>query len=69
MKTMQVREFLRGGYKTLTEMTVITHHGDPIATWMPQSHAKKRSYPLTSRLEAGVSSKGIATAAPLEHEE
>ena len=42
MKTMPVRIFLRGGYKDLTELTLITHHGRPIATWMPQQDAKAR---------------------------
>lgn len=45
MKTMQMRAFLRGGYKQIDEMTLITNHGNPVATWMPQKHSKKRSYP------------------------
>lgn len=42
MKTMQMREFLRGGYKRIDEMTLITNHGRPVATWMPQSHMRER---------------------------
>jgi hypothetical protein len=57
MKTMQMREFLRGGYKTIDEMTLITNHGRPIATWMPQIHAKKRSYTVSYTTSIGVDSK------------
>jgi antitoxin (DNA-binding transcriptional repressor) of toxin-antitoxin stability system len=57
MKTMQMREFLRGGYKNIKEMTLITNHGNPVATWMPQTHAKKREYPLSAKMVAGVDSK------------
>jgi hypothetical protein len=39
-----MREFLRGGYKHITELTLITNHGNPVATWMPQKHAKKRDF-------------------------
>ncbi len=42
MKTMKIRDFLRGGYKDITELTVITHHGAPIATWMPQTDMRDR---------------------------
>jgi antitoxin (DNA-binding transcriptional repressor) of toxin-antitoxin stability system len=44
MKTMPMREFLRGGYKNITELTLITNHGKPVATWMPQTHGKKREF-------------------------
>lgn len=32
---MHIREFLRGGYKNITEPTIITKHGRPVATWQP----------------------------------
>lgn len=57
MKTMAIREFLRGGYQELDEMTLITNHGRPLATWMPQSHARKRSLPLTKKMEYAVNSE------------
>lgn len=57
MKTMQMREFLRGGYKDINEMTLITNHGNPVATWMPQTHAKKRGYRLSAKMTTGVDSK------------
>ena len=41
-KTMPMRVFLRGGYKDIKELTVITNHGRPVATWMPQTHAGPR---------------------------
>lgn len=57
MKTMAIREFLRGGYKDIEEMTLITHHGRPLATWMPQPNAKKRKLPLSKKLLYEVDSK------------
>lgn len=36
MKWMSVREFLRGGYKTITEPTVVANHGRPAFTVFPQ---------------------------------
>ena len=42
MKTMTMRQFLRGGYREATEMTLITNHGRPYGTWMPQQHARPR---------------------------
>ena len=35
MKVMTVRDFLRGGYKTLTEPTLISKHGVPYFTVFP----------------------------------
>jgi hypothetical protein len=35
MKSMHVRDFLRGAYKTIVEATVITRHGRPLGTWFP----------------------------------
>lgn len=32
---MSVRDFLRGGYRNITEPTVIANHGRPIFTVMP----------------------------------
>lgn len=43
MRVMTIREFLRGGYKDVTEMTLITNHGRPMGTWMPQSDALERN--------------------------
>jgi hypothetical protein len=56
MKTMSMREFVRGGYKSLDELTLITNHGRPYATWMPQSNARKRSMPLPKKAEVHVDS-------------
>lgn len=33
---MPIREFLRGGYQTLTESTLVMKHGHPIFTVIPQ---------------------------------
>lgn len=35
MKTMHVRDFLRGGYQKIDEPTLITKHGREIGTWIP----------------------------------
>lgn len=51
---MPMRQFLRGGYKDIRELTVITNHGRPVATWMPQKHAGPRKI-------AGVDSKSAHT--------
>jgi len=39
---MPIREFLRGGYQTLTESTLVMKHGHPMFTVIPQ---KKPSTP------------------------
>lgn len=36
MKYMHIRDFLRGGYKNITEPTTITKHGRLTAVWIPQ---------------------------------
>lgn len=68
MKTMQMRVFLRGGYKEITELTIITNHGNPVATWLPQTHAKKRESSLSSKATMGVSSTVLTKHSP-EHGE
>lgn len=37
---MPIREFLRGGYQTLTESTLVMKHGHPIFTVIPQKKSK-----------------------------
>ena len=47
MKSMGLREFLRGGYRSLTETTVVTSHGRTVATWVPveaRKAFKQRQY-------------------------
>jgi hypothetical protein len=45
MDFMSVREFLRGGYKTLRGPTVISNHGAPLFTVLPYgSKAKEVPY-------------------------
>lgn len=55
---MPMREFLRGGYRDLKELTLITNHGRPVATWMPQSNARKRASPLSKDAVYKVDSEG-----------
>jgi hypothetical protein len=47
MKWMPVRKFLRGGYKTIEEPTVITSQGYPIFTVMPAAGAQIRTLSAT----------------------
>jgi hypothetical protein len=48
---MPIREFLRGGYQTLTESTLVMKHGHPVFTVIPQ---KKKVVPDGSKeAEAG----------------
>lgn len=37
MKTIGVREFLRGAYKDLDEPTVIMSHSRPLGVWTPSN--------------------------------
>lgn len=60
MKVMQIREFLRGGYKDIREMTLITNHGRPVATWNPHPYKKKRE----PSAEAVVDSSEAHTLSP-----
>ena len=43
MKTMQMREFLRGGYKDITEMTLVTNHSRPAFTVNPHNKKKEKT--------------------------
>ena len=49
MKTMPVREFLRGGYQTISESTLVMKHGQPMFTVIPQKKKAeaKESTPVT----------------------
>ena len=35
MKTVSVREFLRGEYKTITEPTLVLSYSRPLGVWQP----------------------------------
>lgn len=37
MKTMSVRDFLRGGYLEVREATVVMKHGHPVFTVIPHA--------------------------------
>ena len=37
MKTIGIREFLRGGYKDLTEPIMVMSHNQPLGIWEPTS--------------------------------
>ena len=43
MKVMQMREFLRGGYKDITELTLVTNHSRPAFTVNPHTTKRKRA--------------------------
>ena len=40
MKLMTVRDFVRGGYKSVTEEVVIMRNLEPIGVWKPISDGK-----------------------------
>ena len=42
MRWMPMREFLRGGYKDLTETTVVSNHGRPVFTVFPYGTLERR---------------------------
>lgn len=42
MRVMPMREFLRGGYRGIKEMTVVTNHGRPVGTWVPQAATREQ---------------------------
>lgn len=35
MKTISVRDFLRGGYRTISEPVIVMNHSTPIGVWDP----------------------------------
>lgn len=52
---MPIREFLRGGYQTITESTLVMKHGHPVFTVIPQ---KKKEPDGSTEAEAGRSRAG-----------
>ena len=46
---MPVREFLRGGYRTIKEPTVISNHGHPIFTVMPGVAMRNTARAMTKK--------------------
>lgn len=40
MKHMPIREFLRGGYRDVDDVTVISNHGRPVFTVFPYGHSE-----------------------------
>ena len=38
---MPIREFLRGGYQTVKEATLVMKHGQPMFTVIPQKKVEK----------------------------
>jgi hypothetical protein len=41
MKTIGVREFLRGGYQEVDTPTVVMSHSRPVGIWMPYDASKE----------------------------
>lgn len=61
-----MRDFLRGGYKTLTEPTVISNHGRPVFTVFPHIPTAPRGADLGSNGH-GEASKGPGEEEPGLH--
>lgn len=56
MKWMPVREFIRGGYRTLTETTIVSLHGRPLFTVIPYRRDTATMIVDLDRAEGGHSS-------------
>lgn len=44
MKLMTVREFVRGGYRTVTEEVVIMKNLQPVGIWTPIAPGQRMSF-------------------------
>ena len=44
---MSVRDFMRGGYRDLTEPTVVANHGRPVFTVFPHNQAETVTYGMS----------------------
>jgi len=55
---MPIREFLRGGYQTLTESTLVMKHGHPVFTVIPQKKPAKTESTFVTSDSAEMKSKG-----------
>jgi hypothetical protein len=42
-RAVGLREFLRGAYKDINDITVVTRHGHPIGTWIPHGMGGERA--------------------------
>lgn len=51
MRIMPIREFLRGGYRTLQGPTVVSSHGRPVFTVMPYARPPITTAPLAAVVE------------------
>lgn len=57
MRWMPVREFLRGGYKDITETTVVSNHGRPVFTVLPYVSPLRNPPPPPSKEKQSPSGK------------
>ena len=59
---MNLREFLRGGYQTLDDITVVSNHGRPVFTVHPHTGAppEEVAQPLRERPVTAVPKNGSA---------
>jgi hypothetical protein len=55
---MPIREFLRGGYQTLTESTLVMKHGHPMFTVIPQRKTVKPERPVVIPESVEIEAKG-----------
>jgi hypothetical protein len=55
---MPIREFLRGGYQTLTESTLVMKHGHPMFTVIPQKKTVKSESTFVTSDPVEMKSKG-----------
>lgn len=57
MKTIGVREFLRGGYQQVETPTVVMSHSRPVGIWMPYDTNAVKLVVNTPKLAATVKEK------------
>ncbi len=60
MKQMAVREFLRGGYRTITEPTIVSSHGRLLFTVLPHGDSA-----VLGGLMAKIEGRSQVTGEPL----
>lgn len=62
MKWMSVRDFMRGGYRDITEPTVVANHGRPVFTVFPHVGYQSDEVALTYGTSDGTSLSSSSSA-------
>lgn len=62
IKTVGVREFMRGGIYDITEPTVVMSHSDELGTWYPRGQGMTANYMASSTPTLNMSPAAAAMA-------